>query len=135
MMRWVQKVKFYILDIAILYFQSSGLTQIATSSPQKWWRFKFFYIRIGFNKIWAYHILNHRTFLISWFVCDYVWVLWLFTPFISTLFVILRKDLLLLNLITRQMTSASEQFLKNKGVLDLLCKVNFWCIWFAHSTV
>ena len=41
-------------------------------------------------------------------------------------FVFHRKDLVLLNLISRYMTSTSEQFLKRKDIADL-CKVNI-CI-------
>ena len=50
----------------------------------------------------------------------------LFTLFLPVFFVFHRKDLILLNLISTYVTPTSEQFLKNKGTVDLW-KVNF-CI-------
>ena len=45
------------------------------------------------------------------------------TPYVSVLFVFQRKELVLLNLISRYMTSTSEYFLKSKDNWDLY-KVN-----------
>ena len=46
-------------------------------------------------------------------------------PLTSAFFVFLRKNLDLTTPITKYMTSASQWFLKNKDVADILCQVNF----------
>ena len=49
-----------------------------------------------------------------------------FTPFLTVFFVLHKNDLVLWNLISRYITSNSEQFCKSKDIVDL-CKINF-CI-------
>ena len=52
-------------------------------------------------------------------------VLCSFTQFLSVFFVLPRKELVLLTLMHKYMTYASDKLLKNKTLADLLCKVNF----------
>ena len=52
----------------------------------------------------------------------------LFTPFLSVLFMFLRKNLFLLHLMKRYTTSTSESFFKEKT----FCKVSFWYQWITQ---
>ena len=53
----------------------------------------------------------------------------LFTPFLSVLFVFNRKNLVLLHLINRYMTSTNKQFLKRKNIVEskILISANYAC--------
>ena len=68
-----------------------------------------------------------------------------FSPFLSVLFVLHRKDLVFLNLISRYMTSTREQLLTLWAIVDLSkvkfcfsklfiqCNISSWCVYITDG--
>ena len=63
---------------------------------------------------------------------DRWFVLCLLTPYLSIFYVFYEKNLMLLNLINRYVTSTSHEFLKSKDIMEP-CKVYFWYWRIIHS--